>query len=568
MRRLLLVALLVALGLAGWSAVAAAHAVLVAADPADGTTVDGAPEQVVLEFSEPVSLELGGVEVLDAAGVAVQEGDGRADGATVTVDLPGELEDGTYVVSYRVLSADGHPVSGAVLFGVGVSPDAGAASGTGTAADAQGWGVWAGAGRWMSYVGALLASGAAVFLTLVADSGVPRRPFRWLVPVAATGTLLALPLLVVSQAARATGLGWDVLSSPDTLRTSLGQGLGQQCVLLVIAIGLALVAVSTKGAGSKGAAVASVVSTAAAFASWGHVTAADPRWLATTGDVLHVAAGSLWFGGTVVLSWLLIGRIGPAEAAARTVARFSVLATGIVVAVAIGGTALAAVELGAVDGLWSSTYGRLILVKVVLVASVVALGAWNRFRLVPEIAGGGPDRESVGEGVDPDDPVPLDTSGDREPEPAWRRLRRSVAAEAVLLLVVISVTAVLVEVTPPANDGGADAVAGGPFEAQAAVGDATLYFEVTPGVAGANEIHLTYLGADGALSDLAQSIELELRLPSADLGPIAREPTPVTAGHAIYSGNDLSIAGTWEITVVTRLSRFEEERNTFAVPIG
>ena len=111
-----------ALGLALVAATAspaAAHASLISIDPADGARLDESPDHVTLTFTEPVSAELGGVRVLDATGATVHQGAARANGAEVQIDLEPNLPDGTYVVSYRVVSADGHPVRGGSVFGVG-----------------------------------------------------------------------------------------------------------------------------------------------------------------------------------------------------------------------------------------------------------------------------------------------------------------------------------------------------------------------------------------------------------------------------------------------------------------
>ena len=106
---------------------AAAHASLTSVDPADGARLDESPDAVRLTFTEPVSAELGGVRVLDAEGQPVQEGAARVDGPQVEINLQPDLPDGTYVISYRVISADGHPVRGGSVFAVGdVEVDAGA----------------------------------------------------------------------------------------------------------------------------------------------------------------------------------------------------------------------------------------------------------------------------------------------------------------------------------------------------------------------------------------------------------------------------------------------------------
>jgi copper transport protein len=540
----------VLLALAAWAGPASAHAVLVSSDPADGSTIDQLPEEAVLTFTETVSLGGGGVDVLDSEGKAVQAGEADADGDTVRVPLPADLADGTYVISYRIISADGHPISGAVIFGLGVAPDpsAGAAA---VPADDEGWGFWAGVGRLLAYAGALVCAGAATFLAFIADPEIPRRPFRWVVPAAAITTLAAIPILVVSQAARISGAGWDVLGDTQQLKDALGAGLGWQSLLLVLAVAAAVVSARAQGTVARAGAALSLALTGAAFMVWGHARTGDPSWLALIGDAVHVAAGAAWVGGLVLLAWVLIGRIGGADAAARTVSRFSSLAVVIVIAVAIGGFALAWAELRSVSALWDSSYGRLLLLKLSVVGFVLGLAAWNRFRLVPQVeaaATGGP--------------------GAARREDGWRHLRLSVGLEALGLIAVIGVTTVLVEVTPPVTGAEASAIAAAPFHGEAPVADTNLVVDLSPGAAGTNEVHLTYIGADGALADIAESVTLEFSLPSAGLGPIEREATLLVGGHYTYEGNDMTIPGEWKMTVVTRLSRFEEERTDFTVPIG
>lgn len=539
-----------------WPAPAGAHASLVSADPADGSTIEGPPSQVTLQFNEPVVIGVGGVEVLNGDGEPVQEGEASALDMTVSVGLPGELPDGTYVISYRVTSADGHPISGATIFGIGVAPDA--AEAEAVAPQAEGWGYWAGLGRAMSYAGGLLASGAAVFLVFVADPGIPRRQFRWVVPGAALLAVLSLPVLVVAQAARASGAGWDVVGDAAVLQDALTQGLGWQCVLLLVAAVTAVVSVRVARPGRYLLAAASVFTTAVGLAVWGHPRAADPAWLALAGDAVHVAAGAVWFGGLVLLSWILLARLGSPEAAATTVARFSSMAAGVVVALLVGGTTLAVVEIGSLDDVLTTTYGKLTTAKVAVVGLVLVLAGWNRWRMVPVIT------------ADPDpgaDPSVADPAAVR----AWAHLRRTVTAEALGLVLVLGITTVLVEVTPPADElaDASESVGGGPFSGQAPIGaDGLLTFDVNPGLAGLNTIHLSYIGADGTLAPLAESVMLEFELPSADLGPIERELEAFGEGHYIYEGSDLSIPGAWTVTVVSRISRFEEERSPFEVPIG
>ena len=187
---------------------AAAHASLVSVDPPDGARLDESPATVTLTFSETVSTGLGGVQVIDADGDQVQTGAARAQGAEVQVDVEPDLPDGTYVISYRVISADGHPVRGGSVFGVGEADvDTGALGRVTAGGSDRTWEVVGAWGRGFAYAGTLVAAGGTAFLVLVHRGGDDRRTLRRVVRIAAVvgalGVLAALPV----QAALGTGQG-------------------------------------------------------------------------------------------------------------------------------------------------------------------------------------------------------------------------------------------------------------------------------------------------------------------------------------------------------------------------
>src|SRR4051794_16886977 len=118
-RRALGLAALVVMAVLAPAGAASAHAELLATNPADGSGVATAPDTTPMQFSESVSLRPDGVRVLDATGKRVDSGAASAAGADVSVPLDGTVANGTYVVAWRVVSADGHPVRGAYSFSVG-----------------------------------------------------------------------------------------------------------------------------------------------------------------------------------------------------------------------------------------------------------------------------------------------------------------------------------------------------------------------------------------------------------------------------------------------------------------
>lgn len=116
-----LVAVLGSVLAAGWNLPASAHASLVGSDPEAGQRLDRLPERVTLEFSEPIS-EPAYVVVTAPDGSRADQDEVRVDGAEVSVALAGSAPEGTYGAAFRVVSEDGHPVTGRISFVVGDGP--------------------------------------------------------------------------------------------------------------------------------------------------------------------------------------------------------------------------------------------------------------------------------------------------------------------------------------------------------------------------------------------------------------------------------------------------------------
>jgi copper transport protein len=237
------------------------------------------------------------------------------------------------------------------------------------------------------------------------------------------------------------------------------------------------------------------------------------------------------------------------------VGRFSTAAAVSVAALIGAGLALTGVELGSLRGLWDTTYGRLVLVKAAITAGVVVLAALNRFRLLPAIEAGAFDA------VEPDAAA---EAGDEAAEQAarWSRLRRLVAVEALALVAVLGVTAVLVNTTPSRTALG---VSGGAVSLTQDIPNGTVNLEVAPAKSGPNTMHIQYRDSAGAPIDLATTLTVELSLPSEDLGPIQRQIVKLAPGHFVLEGNEMSVPGEWTVTLAARTSDFTEQRNTFQV---
>lgn len=520
---------------------AQAHASLVAADPPDGARLDRSPSRIELTFSEPVSVTLGGVRVLDGSGARVDRGSVRSRGPEVGVDLRGGLPDGTYVVTYRVVSDDGHPVRGSLVFAVGDGAvDPSVARLAGGDGDDRPWMIAGAVGRGIAYAGTLLTAGGVAFL-LYAHRGGPDRPgLRRIVRGAAgfgvLGALTALPV----QAALATGKGAGSLFEPGVLREVGRDGVGPALGLGVIGL-VGAVALLDRNRILAGSAA---LVAAASFAATGHTRVGDLATPATVADGAHLVVVAVWGGGAVLL-WQCLRlrrRADPQPDRSDTAAivvRFSTLATSGVVLAGITGSFLAWNEVRSLEALVDTGYGRMLLVKLAAVAVIGAIAAYNHVRLLPAL-------------------------GQGKTRAALDRLHQAVRLESAILAVVIGLTSVLVVMTPARTD-----AAGGPVERIIELGDAgSVQLVVAPARAGSNQIHLYTFDPEGRPAELAPSIELELSLPAADLGPIHRTATRAGPAHAQFNGDDLTIAGRWTVTVRLRIDRFTEAAGTAEIDVA
>ncbi|MET7980431.1 copper resistance protein CopC, partial [Streptomyces mirabilis] len=407
---LLLLLAVIGAVLAG-AAPASAHAALTGSDPQQGAVVSRAPTQVSLTFSEQVAMSDGSVRVLDPKGKRVDTGKATdLGGTTYGVKLHSGLPDGTFTVTYQVVSADSHPVSGAFTFSVGAPSQTSVA----LSDPAVGGGVVGalyGVGRYVSYAGFILLVGGAAFVLACWQRGAGVRPVQRLVVsgwLALTGATLALLLLRGSYVGSGkVGDIFDLTLLGQVLQTKSGAALVSR--LLLLAAGALFIAVlfgayarrdeadvtdaSGKDDGSDkggvdvdaekrdltfGLAIGGAVVAAGLAASWAmaeHASTGIQAGLAMPVDVLHLLAVAVWLGG---LSTLLVALFrAPAETQIDAVAvrRFSRLAFGSVTVLAATGIYQSWRQVGSWSALTGTWYGQLLLIKISLVAVLVGI-AW------------------------------------------------------------------------------------------------------------------------------------------------------------------------------------------------
>jgi copper transport protein len=485
-----------------------------------------------VRFDENVSTPFGAVRVLDENARRIDDGkESRPSDDSVAVGLPRGLPRGTYTVVWRVISADTHPVHGAFTFSVGAgSADAGAIASRVLAGEATPRSVSIGFGfvRFLRFAVVLLAGGGAL-LAAVAPLG--RRTERTLavlatalVPVAAAG--------IVCQGAVAGGFGLADAARWSVVDAVLGTRFG---VVWTLQAGLA--ALLALGLFARLRVEAAVLGVTLAAATTAASHASTDGALAIAADGAHVVAAAAWIGGLAAAGLALVTARGRRWAtAARVVPRFSLLATAAVGMLIAGGTLSAYLEVRSWHALWTTAYGRLVLVKIGLLLPLVALGAFNN-------------RVSV--------------AGLRiELEAVRRRFVQAAAAELALAAAIVAVTAALVE-QPPAK---AQAARGGIYSTETRLGPYELDLTVDPARLGPNDVHLYLLTKAGQPADAAEA-HVYASLSAAGLGPLRFQGSPAGPGHFAISRARLAVAGDWRLRVEVRFGSFDQYDTTLDVPI-
>ena len=458
-------------------AAAFAHAALLRTTPAASVTVNTVPRQVALVYSEAVEPRFAIVSVTDADAHSQTAGPPQRSAANADeLDVPlKHLRQGWYLVVWRVISVDGHPVRGAFTFAVGPNPGPAPQFRIPSLSETAATPTLV-AARWIVFLSLMTAIGIFVLrIAIVRPLRGPPRPLTAAFGTALVVALVAVPvyaLLATSEFALRSF--WSLGALIPLLRTSaFGRGyldLELLLALFAVAAGVALwvdrpdrdrrsVAelLALCGAGLAAGAVLLVPGAA------GHAAQTAPRPLALALDWLHLVAGSLWVGGLIGL--LVLWRSLPAArrlaGLAVCVPRFSNVAFGSVIVLFGSGVAASVLHLPTLASLWQTSYGQAIIVKASLLLCAILVASGNLLRTVPALSGA-------------------------EPSPsAAVLLRRLVSVEVLLVAAAVAVAAVLSSLPPPpaalAAIGGASAHTGpGPVTEVVNEHGYRLEFHVTP----------------------------------------------------------------------------------------
>jgi copper transport protein len=593
---------------------ASAHAQLESTQPNQSSVVLTSPRQVVLHFGEPVEIDFGSIRVIGPDGKRVDNGGTHhppGDSHSVAISLPAHLPDGTYVVAWRVISADSHPVHGAFIFSVGTASGAGKANGLASDINSQSGstavGVVYGLIRFATFAGLLVLLGVAAMVWLVWPAGgAVRRIGRLL--WASWGTLLFCTVAGIAvQGVYAASLPLTDVVRPslfnEVLHTRFGEVEVLRIVLLLVFVPVVLAVRGRLGTGAQRVrwALPGVVLGVGLLGTpglAGHASTGSDVILGMTLDVVHLGAAAIWLGGLVVLGALLVGgmpaddRPSDLNAIAR---RVSPYAFGAVVVVVTTGVVQSIRQVGSWYALFNTVYGRTLVVKVSLVVVLVGLGAVSR-RLVlggwavPLVSrwtrtgrarsADSPstalraviaDHSKEPEGtagvavLAPAGAVALAVDDGREgigpPRAQMGGVRRSVLSELAIALVVLAVTALLVNAVP------AKQAAAQPFSQTFNVLGIQVNAIVDPAKAGpGNQFHVYILGRLGGPTAIPE-LDAAISLPAQGIGPLAIPLRVGGPGHYLATDVTIPLAGTWVLKLTVRTNAIDEQEVFAALPV-
>ena len=569
---------------AGLAVPAGAHAVLERSAPADGAVLGSSPGVVAMVFDEPVGVSLGSVMVYDSRGRRVDEGGPyhpSGNGKAVSENVPSDLPAGGYVVTWRVVSADSHPVHGAFTFQIGAGGSRTALRGEAASLLARGQGsriVGAvfGIDRALGFLALAVVIGGTLLLALAWRAGAAEARVRRLLWGAWLLAIVATTAAIMLQGPYGAGLPLRDAVSPPVMADVLQSRFGQLSLIrlgALVAVGGPLLHLlfSTRRQTQPAlprwwtpvaVVTASVILLTVGLA--GHASAG--RWivLAVPFDFIHLAAVAIWVGGlALVVTGLLIRRTGSAVIPHHTIVVFSHLALLSIIAIAGSGSFAAWRQVGSLGNLTTTSYGRLVLIKIGLFCVIVILGACSRvfthgaldpplFRRrnlpLPVPAG---NSSGLPAGRLPDTGESSDASPSLPPR-RQARLRRTTTTELVVAGAVLAVAALLVNAPPARLD------AARPLAAEVHAGpDVLVDVTLDSTRAGPNNLHVYTLSRAGTQL-IVPEVRATLSQPTRSIANLPVHLSIAGAGHFISLGLNIPVPGRWTLNLIVRTSAFDE----------
>ena len=429
-----------------------AHAYLVKTVPSASGVLNAPPPEVALTYDEAVEPRFAIISVTDAAGrqettAPVHRSPANPD--TLIVPLRPHLPEGWYLIYWRAISVDGHPVQGAFTFAVG--PNEGPApqfrvpsiAQTATTPKLL-------VARWLMFLTVMISIGLFVLRTVIARplvrrvGGTSLRAVSVAFVVCSLLGLLAIPVyLDFATAIDSLRSVFDVGALVPLFRvTAFGRGYVDLEICFALFCVAAWIALWVDRPQREHRSIAELIALSGALAAAaavlllpgtsGHAAQTSPRGLSLLLDWLHLVSGSLWLGGLIglLVVWASLPAVRRVAGLSVCVPRFSNVAFVSVLLLLGTGTGATIIHMPIVPALWETSYGVAILVKIGLLAAAMLLGALNLLRTKPQLVAARERAELGG--------------------PAARLLRRAISGEVLLVSAAVFAAAVLSSLAPPA----------------------------------------------------------------------------------------------------------------------
>jgi copper transport protein len=505
-----------------------AHASLMTTEPPDGAVLQQTPKRVVLHFTEPVSPLI--LRLIGPNGEATDLTQFQVHHQAVEITPPAGLRVGSYALSWRVISADGHPIGGSLIFSIG-SPTLDQRAGTVQASRPVQVGLWS--ARWLMYIGAFVGVGGAFFAAWIAGRSKLWGSARLGIVISLWGGAFATVLSLGLQGLDALALPLQALGNGAVwlqgFRTAFG--ITAVLVLLTFLTGLLSLAVKKRWQ-AQALSAAALVGIGMAFAASGHASTAEPQWLTRMSVFLHVIGLAFWIGALMPLLMML----RRADADGLTIMnRFSVAILPVVIMLMIAGVILAVIQLGSVQALWMTPYGTILLLKLLAVGGLLTLAAANRLVFTPALA------------------------QNQAQQRTW--FARSIAAEGVLVLLILGLVAGW-RFTPPPRaavpiPANPSIAAPEPVSAHFHTSKAMAQITLDPGRAGRTTMLIKLVSVSGAPLN-PKEVVIAFSNPSSGIEPFERHAVRMDGGTWHVNNLVIPVPGQWLVRVDALVSDFDK----------
>lgn len=528
----------------GLSAPAWSHAVLLGSTPAAEASLDVSPTEIIFNFNENVGPIF--IKILDRTGQEVGDlGEWTVDGNDVITPINGELPNGTYIATYRVISADTHPVGGSVVFAVGeaVASMGDVSAGGG---ETSGWVIPVAINRFIQYGAMLLAAGAALFATSMSvPSQVETSLFRM-------GRLSAMVAAVTYVLALGFGGAEMMLGGPGAIFSISAWSQAMSSTLAPSAFvgipGLLILAFAfSKGPEGKSIPLLLLGSVIAvgSFLVTGHAATAPPVWLMAPVVAVHLFCAAFWIAALYPLAKTT--QVATVQESGAVMTQFSQRAIWTVAALYVSGAFISWNQVEGLANLLSTDYGLRLTAKVSVFFVLLGIAAMNKMVLTPAL--------------------------EKADEAAAPKLRKAIKFEYAAMIFIIGAAVSLTLVTPPratmemGAGGDMGGMGMGGFQTTIEKGKYTAAFSIDPGrTTGSNMVMIEFKDDAGNPVEMVD-VNIVWSLPTAGLEGIEGRGEMVSPGMFHFMFDQLIIPGDWEARIDAFVDDFDKQIFRATVPV-